>query len=237
MLYLYDPCTNISKKTTYKEVEGMSGHTLSNLSHGKSKGRKITRINCYLTDGMAPLKQRREWYAKEYYSDESWLPLLDAKNKYHISNYGRVKKFYAHSERLMLPYQRKGIGNLWVKIDGKERVIGHLVADVYLRKRSPNERVVRKNGIVTDDYVSNLEIITTHELGNRTGYMAKNKPVMKIDAKTKEVLSEYKSAREAARNYPLSYQAILDRCNRVHSQSDGLIWVFEDEYIGVEMIV
>lgn len=230
MLHLYDPRTNISTKTSYKELEGITGMSISGLSRAKTKGSRIRAIQCYLTDGIATLSQRREWYAQEVYQDEAWLPLQGTKAKYLISNYGRVKKFYKTSERLMLPYQRKGEGNLWVKIDGKEVKIGHLVAEVFLRKWSSKERVVRKNGIVTDDYVGNLEIVSPEELGKRTGFKSKSMPVVKVDAATGKIINEYRSAREAARNYFLSYQAILDRCNGVHSQSDGLIWKFAKDH-------
>lgn len=229
-LYLYDPRTNVSKRTTYKELQGITGLSASALSRAKTRRSKLRSINCYVTEGEASVNQRREWYAKEKYEDEAWLNLSGTKNKYLISNYGRVKRIYKTSERLLLPYQRKGRGNLFVKIDGREIKVGHLVAEVFLRKWGSDERVVRKNGIVTDDYVGNLEIITTEELGKRTGFKSKSMAVVQIDAETGEVVNEYRSAREAARNYFLSYQVILDRCNGVHSQSDGFIWKFAKDH-------
>lgn len=229
-LYLYDPRTNVSTETSYEYLQGLTGRSKGSLYSAKTRGTKMRILNCYITEGVAPVSQRREWYVKEEYADEAWLPLPGTVNKYLISNYGRVKKINKSSVQYMLPYQRKGKGNLFVKIDRKEIKVGHLVAEVYLRKWGSKERVVRKNGIVTDDYVSNLEIITTKELGRRTGFKAKSMGVVKIDAESGEVLNEYRSAREAARNYFLSYQAILDRCNGVHGQSDGLIWKFSKDY-------
>lgn len=229
-LYLYDPKTNVSTKTDHKTLMGITGMTFSGLSRARKNGGKIRVIGCYLTEGIAPLKQRQAWYAEESYEDEAWKPLKNTEGNYLVSNYGRVQRIYKTTKRFMLPYQRKGEGNLWVKIDGKEIKVGHLVAKVFLRKREAHERVIRKNGIVTDDYVSNLEIVSKKVLGERTGFKSKSMPVVQIAEASGEVVNEYRSAREAARNYPLSYQAILDRCNGVSGQSDGFIWLFAKDY-------
>ena len=230
MYYLYDPRTNISSKTSYKELQGITGLGSSSFSKAKSKRRKIKSINCYITEGVASLDDRREWYAAEKYPDEAWLEVQETKAKYIVSNYGRVKKIYKTSERFLLPYQRKGKGNLWVKIDGKELKVGHLVAAHFIREIIPGESVIRKNGIVIDDYVGNLEIVSRKELGVRTGFKSKSKEVVQLDAETLDVVNEYRSAREAGRNYFMSYQAILDRCNGIYKQSDGFIWMFAKDY-------
>lgn len=235
MLFLYDPRTNVSRETSNKELMGITENSISTLSKAKIHGRKLRAINCYITDGVAPLKKRQEWYAKESYPDETWLQVNGTKNNYLVSNYGRVKRVYKSVERFMLPYQRKGEGNLFVKIDGNEIKVGHLVADAFLRKRLPHESVIRKNGIVTDDHAANLRIISKAELGRRTGYKSKSMPVVQIDARTGEIVNEYRSAREAARNYFMSYQAILNRCNGVHSQSDGYIWKFARDVVSKDI--
>ncbi|ARK23285.1 hypothetical protein SporoP37_00320 [Sporosarcina sp. P37] len=227
MFYLYDPRTNISTPTNYQELQGITGLTVSVFSNAKRQGRKIRPINCYITNGVASLKQRQAWYAAEVYPDESWLPLHDTIGTYFVSNYGRVKRVYKTTERILLPFRVKGQGNLFVKIDGVGIKIGHLVARVYLRKPNPEERIVRKNGIITDDYVSNLEIVTLSELGKRTGFKSKSLPVLKIDAETGETIDEYRSAREAGRENYFSYQAILDKCNGESKQSGPYIWKFE----------
>lgn len=231
-LYLYDPKTNVSTKTDHKSLIGMTGMSFSGLSRARKNGSRLRVIGCYLTEGIAPLKQRQAWYANETYEDEAWMPLKNTKGNYLVSNYGRVQRIYKTTTRFMLPYQRKGEGNLWVKIDGKERKVGHLVAELYLRKWGAHERVTRKNGIVTDDYAGNLEIVSMEVLGKRTGFKSKSMPVVQICEESGELINEFRSAREAARNYFLSYQAILDRCNGVYSQGDGYVWLFAKDYYG-----
>lgn len=232
-MLLYDPRTNLLSKTTYDDLEGMTGYTRSSLMSYKTRKRKLKTINCYLMD-CDDLKQRREWYAKEKYMGESWLTINGSDNQFKISNYGRVKRVFKKSERFMMPYQRKGVGNLFVKAkyNGKytDHKVGHIVAAHFIREPLPEERVIRKNGIITDDYAGNLKIVTNQELGIRTGHKSNSKAVVQICAETLETVNEYRSAREAGRNYFLSYQAILDRCNGVYKQSDGYIWLFADDY-------
>lgn len=233
-LYLYDPRTNISTKTSYKKLQGITGRAKDSLMTACSKGNKIRSIGCYITRGIAPLKQRKQWYAAEKYDDEAWLYVTGTNKQFKVSNYGRVKRVYKTKENFLMPYQLKGKGNLFVKMIDKNIKVSHLVADHFIRERKPNERVARKNGIITDDYVGNLEILTLQELGRRTGYKVSTaKEVLQICAKTNEIVNEYRSSREASRNYFMSYQAILDRCNGKVKQTDGYIWMFADDYKGV----
>lgn len=225
-LYLYDPRINVSTKTSYKYLEKLTGLTISGLSRAKTRGSKIKQINCYLSDGFPDIQKRREWYSKEKYTDEAWIPIEGSENKFMVSNYGRIKRIYKYKEGFILPYQRKGRGNLFVKVqcNGKygEYKIGQLVAHHFIREPRPGESVIRKNGIITDDYVANLAYVTKEELGKKTGYKSKSKPVIQIDAKTGEVVQEYRSAREAGRKLFLSYQAVLDNCHGKTKVAGGM---------------
>lgn len=170
------------------------------------------------------------------YPDEYWKIIQGSNEQYKISNYGRVKRIYKNGkEKFLLPFQRKGKGNLFVKARWKEKYgehkVSHVVAKHFIRPIQPNERVIHKNGIITDDYAGNLQIVSLQEMGKRTGYKSKSKPVVLLDPVTMEVIEEYRSAREAGRKTHFSYQAVLDRCNkRFPYKNDPFLFMFADDY-------
>lgn len=234
-LYLYDPRTNLSTKTSYKELMGITGVALSTLSNAKTRGYKLRSINCYVTDGIAPLKQRRKWYAAETYKDEYWQTVDGSKNRYKISNYGRVKRIFGNgNEMLMMPFLRLQRGNLHIKIwflgKYKDHNVGHIVAHHFIRPRKPKERLTRKNGILTDDFVGNLEYVTKQELGKRTGRQARSEPVVQLDLETKELLNEFRSIREAGEKCFISYEAIRLNCHGKTRHSGGYKFMFAEDY-------
>lgn len=236
MFYLYEPKTNVTTPITYDELAGITGMKKSNLASHKSKGQMIRKIGCYFIDDKTKVKQRKEWYSKVTYPDEHWKIIQGSDNQFKISNYGRVKRIYkSGKENFILPFQRKGKGNLYVKARWKgkygEHKVSHIVAAHYLREPGPNERIVRKNGIVTDDYAGNLEIVSLKELGKRTGFKANSREVVQIDPNTGEVVNEFRSAREAGRKCFLSYQAVMNSCNGVTKwNSSGYLFRWADEY-------
>lgn len=235
MIYLYDPRTNVTRKTTYEELEGITGRPKSSLMSARSRKGKLKAIDCYITDENTTIEQRREWYAKETYSDEAWLTIKGSGDQFKISNYGRLKRVYKTTEKFLLPFQRKGRGNLFIKCryQGKygEYKVGHLVAAHFIREKQPGENVIRKNGIITDDFVGNLEYASKEKLGKMTGYKSKSKPVVQVDVQTLEIINEFRSAREAGRKCNFSYQAILDRCNGKYPyRHDEITFMFEEDY-------
>lgn len=233
MPLIYDPKTNIIQDIDYDLLSAITGKDKSNLMTYRSKGKKITNINCYILptgyNRDNSLKLRYEWYANETYEGEYWLSY---NTHVKVSNYGRVKRIYKKSERYALPFLRKGQGNLLVKIKINNRSmevkVSKLVAHCFIRPKKDDEFVLHKNGIITDDHASNLEYVDRVTLGKRTGHKATSKTIIMLDAKTNKVLNEFRSSREAARNVPYSYQAILDRCHGVYKQSDGVIFKFGD---------
>lgn len=234
MLYLYDPRTNILTETTFKFVEEITGNKKSGLRSMKSSKKKLGKINCYLVDENTTLKQRKEWYIKEKYHMEVWKEIEGSDGKFLISSYGRVKRVYKNHSGFLLPYLHKKGGNLKIKVKFqgvyKAVKIGHLVAYHYLDKPKQGEVLHHKNGIVTDDYAGNLEYITKQKLGEKTGHKSHAKPVVQLDLETLEVLGEFRSAREAGRECYLSYNAVLENCNKKTKSSGGYLFMWSEEY-------
>lgn len=130
--------------------------------------------------------------------------------------WGRLKK-----PRPMTPFIRKqgrrGRAR-FVKLtdaDGRTRDVKvlTLMVDVWLGGTPPGLVPYHKNGDLNDNYVGNIGFTTPDRLGKMTGSQAKRKAVFKI-APGGKVVSMYRSAREAARKNHMSYQTVLDRCNR-----------------------
>jgi NUMOD4 motif len=235
LIYLYDPRTNLTTLISVEDLVEMSGHSKTYIKRKIADGKKIKNIGCYVSVEEMSSKQRKKWYESEEYQDEAWKEIIGSDGKFKISNYGRVKRVYKNHESFMLPYLRKKKGNLYVKAMYKNKYsdykIGLLVAVHFLREPKEGEFIVRKNGIITDDYVGNLQFLSKVELGKKYGHKAKSKEVVQIDKQTGEIINEFRSAREAGRKTNFSYQAILDRCNKVNEfKNDDFLFLFAEDY-------
>ena len=212
MLYLYNPKTNVTERTTQKMVSEISGLKEASLASYRSRKNKIAAIDCYLLDDEPSIEDRRKWYSSIVYKDEAWKIIEGSNDQFKISTYGRVKRIFKNHERFLMPFRRKQAGNLRVKArflnKYKDHVIGHIVAHHFIGKRKDGLRVYRKNGIITDDYVGNLKYVTVEDLGRITGHTSRNIPIVQLDFETKEYINEFNSIREAGRKLHISHEAI-----------------------------
>ena len=84
-----------------------------------------------------------------------------------------------------------------------------------------------KNKLDFDNYYKNLEIVSLEELGKRTGHISKSKRV--VEVKDNEIIRDWRSARTAAKDLFVSYQTVMDYCNKkVQKPMYNLMW--EDDY-------
>lgn len=236
-LFLYDPRTNVLTPTTYEEISGIQGTTMGTLRSVKSQKKKVPRINCYLVDDTITLKQRREWYEKEYFVNETWAVIEGSDDCFLVSNYGRFKRLYQNGkEKMLLPYfhTRKNVMQVKLRFKGKysDQRVAQIVAYHFVEGPAEEGMVVHhKNLIKTDNFSGNLEYIKRDVLGKKTGGIAKSRPVVQLNKDTLEYVDEFRSAREAGRKCFVSYQSVMDCCNHKYKTSGGL-WVFmwTDEY-------
>jgi len=233
-VYLYDPRTNITTETNYELLADITGNSISSLQSMKSKKRKIRKINCYLIDEKVTIQQRRAWYENENYMGETWLEIKGSGGKYLISSYGRVKRVCKDKEKLLLPYLKKSEGLLEIKVlfNGIHQrcKVGRLVAEHFIGPSKEGYVLVHSNGIKTDDHCSNLKYIIKSQMGKKYGGNSRSKPVVQLHPDTREVIGEFRSAREAGRECYLSYQAVTDNCNYKSKKSGGYIFMWESEY-------
>jgi hypothetical protein len=234
-LYLYDPRTNILSHTTYSDLEELTGMTKPALTTQKSRGQRIGRIGCYLTDDGVTVQQRKAWYEKQKYENETWKVIDGSDDKFLISNYGRFKRVYKNHIGFLLPYFHPKSGRLAIKVMFQNKYTQYRIADLvahhYIGKKEPGKGVYHKNGIKTDDYHGNLEYLSKSELGKKTGHKSRAREVVQLDKETGEVLGEFTSAREAGRKCFVSYQSVTDCCNGKYKSSGGVyLFKWADEY-------
>lgn len=146
------------------------------------------------------------------------------------ANYkGELRRVYKTVTRQIARYMRNG--KLICKINKKEYIVARLVYSAFYGPIKDGYNVIHKNGVQTDAYISNLELLSKQQLGNRFGGNSKSMTVVKID-QNGEIVDFYKSARECARKNYMSYQTIIDRCNgKVKSAfaPDGYAYAWEDK--------
>ncbi|MDH8003018.1 hypothetical protein [Bacillus cereus] len=96
--------------------------------------------------------------------------------------------------------------------------------------KTRREQLAYMTGLVEYSGDPGLESAYQFGRGKMTGGKSKGKPVIQLDMNTREVIDEFRSAREAGRRCFLSYQAVLDNCNHKSRTSGGYIFMFAEEY-------
>jgi len=162
---------------------------------------------------------------------KDWKSIPGFEGRYECDRYGRVRRlFKTRGPRLMTQYKHRtdhrSRGNaVYVKLTdeyGKAHglAVGRLI---YTTWKGPIKHgIYHKNGMLHDNALDNLIDVSQSELGRLTGGRAGSKAVMQFDEKG-NCTAFYKSAREAGRQNYVSYQTVMDRCNRK---------TVRDEYIG-----
>lgn len=183
-----------------------------------------------------------------------WRDIAGYGGKYQASITGQVRRVYRSGRtRTMTPYRRSENSRarkicrnrLFVKLTDqqgrpKEVTVLKIMAETFLPPAPEGFVPYHKNGIVTDNWVSNIGFISRKELGKRTGHISKARGVIRID-ETGEFLETWRSAREAAKHSFMSYQTIIDRCNGFYKKNgrrhgfrriqapDGCVYAWDDE--------
>ena len=135
----------------------------------------------------------------------------DERKSYECSNYGRFRRIYKTKKVIFNPvrdYQ-------WKQDNGARKGLNarKVIAEIFIRPLNENELVISKNNKVDDLRVSNLFITTKQVQGKLTGYLTKKcrKIVYTDKAGFKHV---FRSVRYAGKELGISYQTVLDTCNK-----------------------
>lgn len=171
-----------------------------------------------------------------------WKDIKGYEGKYQVSYKGEVRRIYKSGKtRKLTPYIKQNsreILFIGLTKDGikKEFPVHTLVAKAFLGEPKENEVIYHKNGLIRDNWASNLEYIDRKKLGKMTGAKSRRKPVVKIDSNG-EMVDFYPSARQAAKENHMSYQTIIDRCNRKIKSPfapDGYAYAWEDCEVSIK---
>lgn len=173
-----------------------------------------------------------------------WRDIPGYGGKYQASYSGEVRRVFASGKtRAMTPYKKTSAKakkilreRLFVKLtdsDGKAKEVAVLkiMVATYLGEVPQGKVPYHKNGVVTDNWVSNIGFISRSELGKKTGGISGSKPVIKID-QYGSYIEAYKSARECGGCNHMSYQTVMDYCNLKNKTviaPDGYIYAWENE--------
>jgi len=153
---------------------------------------------------------------------------IEYDTRYQVSNYGRFrKKNLKNGYRYLKPFRKHKRNIYVVKIRDKEFVCSRLVANAFIRKLLPEDRIYHKNKLEFDNYYRNLIIMSLEELGKRTGYISRSKRV--VEVKDNEIVRSWRSTRQASKELYISRQTVGNYCNnKVFNKMYNLMW--EDDY-------
>ena len=115
---------------------------------------------------------------------------VDLDDRYEVSSFGRIRRFYASSGYKYLKPQLTGKGYLKVRLSNKSCRLHRLVAFAFVDGYSEvNNCVNHKNGIKTDNNANNLEWVSVH--GNNyhaiVNGLSTHKPVVVFDKKGNKI--------------------------------------------------
>lgn len=170
-----------------------------------------------------------------------WKDIKGYEGKYQVSYEGKIRRLYKGREpRELTPYLKThGRKILFIGLTKggtkKEVAVHTIVAQAFIGEPEPGQVTYHKNGLIRDNWASNLEYIDRKTLGEMTGPRSRRKAVAKID-KEGEIVEIYNSARQAGKENFMSYQTIIDRCNRKVKSPfapDGYAYAWEDSEVSI----
>lgn len=150
-----------------------------------------------------------------------WKDIPGYDGKYQASRDGEIRRAYksgctrqlkSFKKKSKITRRRRFINLTLPDGKRKEVAVAKIVAETFIGKTPPGMVLYHINGDVADNRVDNLGFISRSELGRMTGAKSnKRKAVFKINSAGEEV-EVYPSARSAAKDNHMSYQAVVDRC-------------------------
>jgi len=171
-----------------------------------------------------------------------WRNVPGYDGKYQLDTEGNVRRVYPSGKtRKLTPYHKKMSGSqrLVVKLTkngkSKEEILVQIMARTFLGPAPKGCVAYHLNGCQTENHIQNIAYISRRELGKLTGAKSKRKAVAKINSDG-EVVEVYPSARECARKNFMSYQTVIDRCNRKCKSAfapDGYAYAWEDSEVSM----
>lgn len=157
--------------------------------------------------------------------------------RYEIDYHANIRRIWAKSGKrtTMRPSVKNGENVIKLSDTTGRRQwykVSHIMAVTFIPGYKKGDNVFHIDGVKTNNEFSNLRIMTKKDLGKITGGNSRRKTVVKLTP-SGEAVAFYSSAREAGRKNYMSYQTILDYCNRVNKKRiapDGFIYAWENNF-------
>lgn len=170
--------------------------------------------------------------------EEVWKDIKDYEGRYQISNKGRVKSFslfHGTTKRILKP-GNDSVGYLTVVLynkdnkDNRTRITQRphrLVAETFIPNPLDKCCINHKDGVKTNNHISNLEWVTYKENSQHALKMGLLNPytrsVLMFDLKGKALMF-FDSVKDASTKMNIDGSNIANSCNKKHSQAGGYIW-------------
>ena len=156
---------------------------------------------------------------------ERWIKGYEG--KYSCNRIGKIFRHYkTRQPREISGYEH---GNCFVvKLTrngaSKEFIKSRLIYETLIAPIPSGMIVARKNGILNDSHIDNLILTNKKKHGVKTGPKSRSKPVELLN-EDGEVIDSWSSARKAAKDLFMSYQTVMDICNKkVKKKLANLRW-------------
>ena len=161
--------------------------------------------------------------------EDLWRPIPGFGGMYEASFDGRIRKVKGMKQGEKKQFLKGKVFCVRLavsKTKTKEQRVHVLVARAWLGEKPQGLCIYHKNGVRTDNFANNLAYVSRSVIGKKTGALASKRAVLKLDEYGK-VLEVFPSARAAAKVEPLSFQAIIDRCNGKVKNPSGFFYAWE----------
>lgn len=173
----------------------------------------------------------------DLYVMEEWKDIpLDTRHRYQASTLGRIRRVYADGRYRILSQYYETANNVWkvgLTVDEnkvRKYSISGLVARTFIGPCKKGYIAIHKNGIMSDNKVSNLMYVEFRKCQHMSVGKRK-KAVVKISPDG-EIVEYYNSANECAEKNSFSSSGINDRCRGRYKNllaSDGYAYCYEDD--------
>ena len=140
----------------------------------------------------------------------AWYDIPGYDGKYQINYYSEIRRKLKKGWKMLHPYRKKENGRTAVKLNCKEQIVMKLMQITFIGDLQEGKVTYHKNGIITDDTLNNIGIITRQKLGRLTGKKnGRCSVIVKIN-ENGEIVEYHKSAREAGRMNHMAYQTVMN---------------------------
>lgn len=143
-------------------------------------------------------------------NNEKWIPGYEG--KYFATFQGEIFRKLKNGKNKQLKGYKK-TNTYCVKLCGKEFLFNRVIWETFKGPIPDGYLVVRRTPILEKNDLHNLRLRTKEQHGVKTGPTSRSQAVVLLDDQN-EVIDSWSSARKAAKDLFVSYQTVMDICNK-----------------------